>query len=122
MRFDLPAQGPMLADFQGPGTPPGNILTRAAFPQHQLLFPRKSIDQIKPKMAPPSQLAISTGAVERLVKEEASYHKELKSQEARLDKLLGSKDEDENAEYQLKQEVCQPFYITPRSILQYGHQ
>lgn len=121
----MPVQGPILADFQGPGAPPGNVnspLTRAPFPQHQLLSPRKSIDQIKPKMAPPSQLTISTGAVQRLVKEESSYHKELKSQEARLEKLLGSKDEDENAEYQLKQEVRQPFYLMTCSILQSEHQ
>lgn len=56
-------------------------------------------------MAPPSQITIATSSLQRLVKEEASYHKELKSQEARLEKLLASKDEDENAEYQLKQEV-----------------
>ena len=56
-------------------------------------------------MAPPSQLAIATSSVQRLVKEEASYHKELKAQEARVEKLLASKDEDENAEYQIKQEV-----------------
>ena len=56
-------------------------------------------------MAPPSQLAIATSSVQRLVKEEASYHKELKAQEACVEKLLASKDEDENAEYQLKQEV-----------------
>ncbi|KAF4636472.1 hypothetical protein G7Y89_g1623 [Cudoniella acicularis] len=55
-------------------------------------------------MAPPSPLAIATSSVNRLVKEEASYHKELKHQEARVEKLLASKDEDENAEYQLKQE------------------
>jgi predicted ribosome quality control (RQC) complex YloA/Tae2 family protein len=57
-------------------------------------------------MAPPSQLAIATSSVQRLVKEEASYHKELKNQEARLEKLINSKEQDENAEYQLKQEVC----------------
>jgi hypothetical protein len=56
-------------------------------------------------MAPPSQITIATSSLQRLVKEEASYHKELKHQEARLEKLLASKDEDENAEYQLKQEV-----------------
>ncbi|KAF8848442.1 tubulin-specific chaperone-like protein Rbl2 [Acephala macrosclerotiorum] len=55
-------------------------------------------------MAPPSALAIATSSVQRLMKEEASYHKELKNQEARLEKLLASKTEDENAEYQLKQE------------------
>jgi len=57
-------------------------------------------------MAPPSQLAIASGSVQRLVKEETSYHKELAQQEARLKKLVESKSEDENAEFQLKQEVC----------------
>lgn len=56
-------------------------------------------------MAPPSQLAIATSALQRLVKEEASYEKELKGQETRLEKILSTKDEDENAEYKLKQEV-----------------
>jgi tubulin-specific chaperone A len=56
-------------------------------------------------MAPPSQLAIATSSVQRLVKEEASYHKELTGQEKRLEKLLASTDEDENREYSLKQEV-----------------
>ncbi|PSS16897.1 hypothetical protein M430DRAFT_42871 [Amorphotheca resinae ATCC 22711] len=55
-------------------------------------------------MAPPSQLAIATSSVQRLVKEEASYHKELTQQQARLEKLLASTGEEENAEYQLKQE------------------
>jgi tubulin-specific chaperone A len=57
-------------------------------------------------MPPPSQLSIATSSVQRLVKEEASYYKELKQQEARLEKTLASKDEDENAEFTLKQEVC----------------
>lgn len=39
----------------------------------------------------------------RLVKEEASYHKEMAQQEARI-KKLEAPSEDENAEYQLKQE------------------
>ena len=56
-------------------------------------------------MAPPSQLSIATSSVQRLVKEEASYYKELQQQEARLEKALAAKDEDENAEYQLKQEA-----------------
>ena len=58
-------------------------------------------------MPPPSPLAIATSVVQRLVKEETSYHKELKSQEARLEKLVSSTEADENKEYQLKQEVCQ---------------
>ena len=63
-------------------------------------------------MAPPSQLAIATSSVQRLVKEEVSYHKELAQQEARLEKLLASTDEHENAEYQLKQEVRVEFLLS----------
>lgn len=55
-------------------------------------------------MAPPSKLGVATSALMRLVKEEASYHKEMEQQEARI-KKLESNTEDENAEYQLKQEV-----------------
>jgi hypothetical protein len=65
-------------------------------------------------MPPPSPLAIATSVVQRLVKEETSYHKELKSQEARLEKLVSSTEADENKEYQLKQEVCQPATIQLR--------
>lgn len=55
-------------------------------------------------MPPPTKLAVATSSVLRLVKEEASYHKELEQQASRIKKLeQGS--EDENAEYQLKQEV-----------------
>jgi hypothetical protein len=68
-------------------------------------------------MAPPSQLAIATSSVQRLVKEEASYHKELAQQEARLEKLLASKDEDENAEYQLKQEASPSLSLVPTMSL-----
>lgn len=57
-------------------------------------------------MAPPSKLAVATSSVLRLVKEEASYHKELEQQEARIKKLESST-EDDNAEYQLKQEASQ---------------
>ncbi|KAI9875023.1 MAG: hypothetical protein M1830_009022 [Pleopsidium flavum] len=54
-------------------------------------------------MAPPSQLSIATSSVLRLVKEEASYHKELQQQEARIEKLQNETG-DQNAEFQLKQE------------------
>lgn len=54
-------------------------------------------------MAPPSRLAVATSSVVRLVKEEASYHKELEQQESRIKKLESNPGE-ENAEYQLKQE------------------
>ncbi|KAK7533039.1 tubulin-specific chaperone-like protein Rbl2 [Phyllosticta citribraziliensis] len=54
-------------------------------------------------MAPPSKLAVLSSSVIRLVKEEASYHKELEQQQARIQKLE-TDTADENAEYQLKQE------------------
>jgi hypothetical protein len=60
------------------------------------------------KMPPPSQLSIATSSVQRLVKEEASYHKELEKQQARLKNLEANPDGDENAEFQLRQEVCSP--------------
>lgn len=61
-------------------------------------------------MPPPSPLVIATGAVNRLLKEEASYHKELEEQEAQLkaqeEKVKsGQEDEDGNATYILKQQV-----------------
>ncbi|KAH6610494.1 tubulin binding cofactor a [Trichoderma cornu-damae] len=60
-------------------------------------------------MPPPSALAIATGAVNRLLKEEASYHKELEEQEAKAkaqeERLRsGQDDEDGNATYILKQQ------------------
>lgn len=63
------------------------------------------------KMAPPSKVAIATGSVNRLVKEEASYHKESAQQEERIKKLEASEG-DENKEYTLKQEVYQFVYCT----------
>ena len=42
-------------------------------------------------MTPPSQLSIATSSLQRLVKEEASYYKELLQQEARLEKTQGLK-------------------------------
>jgi hypothetical protein len=62
-------------------------------------------------MAPPSKLAIATSAVQRLVKEEASYHKEIDHQKVRILKLESGSG-DENADYQMKQEVSAP---SPRS-------
>lgn len=58
-------------------------------------------------MAPPSPLAIATSVLKRLVKEEASYHKELEQQQTRVAKVEQDSS-DENAEYVLKQEVCIP--------------
>jgi hypothetical protein len=56
-------------------------------------------------MPAPSKVAIATGSVLRLVKEEASYHKEIAQQEERIQKLQDSVG-DSNKEYTLKQEVC----------------
>jgi hypothetical protein len=55
-------------------------------------------------MAPPSKLAIATSSLQRLIKEEASYHKEAVQQEARIKKIEAD-ESDENKEYILKQEV-----------------
>ena len=56
-------------------------------------------------MAPPSSLSIATSSLLRLVKEEASYHQELAQQESRLQRAQTNADEDENAEYVIRQEV-----------------
>lgn len=67
----------------------------------------QAISRIKPyKMPAPSQLKIATSAVNRLVKEEKSYHKELEQQRARLEKLEKNGG-DENAEYEANQLVCE---------------
>lgn len=58
-------------------------------------------------MPAPSQLSIATSALNRLVKEEASYRAEYEDQQARIAKLEAeaATSSDENAEYTLKQEV-----------------
>lgn len=61
-------------------------------------------------MPPPSQLAIATSSVTRLLKEEESYHKELAKQEVDIkaleDKIKNNEsDEDGNDSYMLKQLV-----------------
>jgi tubulin-specific chaperone A len=55
-------------------------------------------------MAPPSKLGVATSSLLRLVKEEASYHKEMEQQQSRIAKWESTPD-DENAEYYVKQEV-----------------
>ena len=55
-------------------------------------------------MAPPSKLGVAASSLLRLVKEEASYHKEMEQQQSRIKKWESNTD-DENAEYYLKQEV-----------------
>lgn len=57
-------------------------------------------------MPPRSQLEINTSSVLRLVKEEASYHREAVEQAERIKKLENDKSEDENREFLLQQEVC----------------
>ena len=65
-------------------------------------------------MAPPSSLQIATSSLQRLIKEKASYHKELEQQNARISKLEAQRDSGEaeekgmegNREFVLGQEVC----------------
>jgi len=57
-------------------------------------------------MPAPSQLAIATSVLNRLVKEEKSYHKELEQQNVKIAKLEAGEDADnENAEFILRQQV-----------------
>lgn len=75
-------------------------------------------------MAPPSALRIATQSVLRLVKEEAYYHDELATQQARVKKLEGdiqggNAGEDQNAEYVLKQEVRR--YSLLDFLFQFSH-
>lgn len=54
----------------------------------------------------PSQTQIATSALQRLLKEEASYHKEAESQKKRISDLEEhNDDQDENRDFKLKQEV-----------------
>ncbi|CAD0018353.1 unnamed protein product [Aureobasidium pullulans] len=69
-------------------------------------------------MAPPSQLAIATSAVNRLVKEEASYHKELEHQQVRIEKLKQASSDEENAEWNLKQEETKAMFPQLRKRIQ----
>jgi hypothetical protein len=98
--------------------PPGN---KAAAKYKSRLIPSISafslfqFDSLNTRnMAPPSKLAIATSSLRRLVKEEASYHKELEQQEARIKKLEADMS-DQNAEYQLRQEVQS---LNPTGLLQ----
>ena len=61
----------------------------------------------------PSQLAIATSSLIRLVKEEKSYHEERKQQEEKIAKLEQGGSNDENADYILRQEASRhmPLYI-----------
>jgi tubulin-specific chaperone A len=57
-------------------------------------------------MPAPSPLVIATSVLNRYVKEEKSYHKELEQQSARIAKLEAGEDADnENAEFILRQQA-----------------
>lgn len=58
-------------------------------------------------MPAPSPISIATSVVNRLVKEEKSYQREHELQKGRIAKLEAGQGDDENAEYILRQEVCQ---------------
>lgn len=61
-------------------------------------------------MPAPSPLAIATSVLNRLVKEEKSYHKELEQQNVKIAKLEAGEDADnENADFILRQQVCDIF-------------
>jgi hypothetical protein len=69
-------------------------------------------------MAPRTPLSIAVSSVLRLVKEEASYHRELQQQTKRIQKLeaegkTGDPDDDGNREFILDQEACFHFSIYP---------
>lgn len=69
----------------------------------------------------PSQLQIATSSLQRLVKEEASYHKELESQRKRIADLESqTDDQDENRDFKIKQEVSVPsFCLSQQASLSY---
>ena len=73
-------------------------------------------------MPAPSQLAIATSSLQRLAKEEASYHKELQIQQKSIDRLEQNQTEETdddrgNHEFQLKQEVSAPWLTAILLIL-----
>ena len=73
---------------------------------HNLPLIAKTLSQRQVNMAP-SQVQIATSALQRLMKEEKSYYKELEQQQTRISKLEKGEggDSEGNEEYQLKQEV-----------------
>lgn len=65
-------------------------------------------------MAPPTTLAIKTGSVTRLIKEEAMYHRELATEQSRLAKLEApGSDADE---YAIKQQVRVAAAVSPPAL------
>ena len=74
--------------------------------RHCNLLDYQQVSRQTVKMPAPSRLSIAASSLNRLVKEESSYHKELEQQQARIAKLeAGEGQDDENAEFTLKQEV-----------------
>lgn len=63
-----------------------------------------SVTSLVYEMPAPSKLSIASSSVSRLIREEASYHKEAEQQAKRIEKLESNPD-DENAEYMIRQEV-----------------
>lgn len=70
-------------------------------------------------MAPSTPLSIGTASLQRLVKEEASYYREVEDQQKRIEKLekeaasgKTADDEVDNSEYMLNQEVCLAFLLS----------
>lgn len=63
-------------------------------------------------MPPPNPLSIATSSLARLIREEASYHKEQEQQEAAITKLETQSEDKENEgeegnrEFTLTQQVC----------------
>lgn len=63
-------------------------------------------------MPPPNPLSIATSSLKRLIREEASYHKEQQQQEAAIAKLESQSEDKEdegeegNREFTLTQQVC----------------
>jgi tubulin-specific chaperone A len=67
-------------------------------------------------MPAPSRLQIATSSLERLLKEESSYHKELEQGKARVQRLEGEKSTDDNAEYMIRQEVPKSIPVPGRML------
>jgi hypothetical protein len=83
-----------------------------------VLIPNCATESLGSNMPAPSNLAIATKSVQRLLKEESYYRTELVKQQARVQQLdeeakVGGPDLDPNAEYVLKQEVstCIPPHL-----------
>lgn len=97
--------------------------SRTRYPRDYNISQERNVPTVKykpeetsPTMPQPSRLAIATASIHRLIKEEASYHAELSAQQARLHHLQSNPDGDENAEFQLRQEVSVPSPPSPLSI------